>query len=829
MAEILDNKIKYSVDLGNTISAHQKAIKSNKLLFKSLKEVSDDEKKSGISKKKLVEVNKKLVEANKKLVEENRKLSKSYKILDKDQNIAYRNNRNLLGSFSVLRSKLLLATFAVGMLSRTLGKYVNSAADVEEITNKFNVVFGESSESAHQFARTLSSSVGRARSSLLEMLSSLQDTFVPLGFARDASADLSKVLTKLSIDVASFNNAADDDVMRAFQSAIVGNHEAVRSFGIVLTEAEIKSHALSKGIIDTNRELTSQEKVLARVSLIFNSTKDAHGDALKTQESYANSVKRLSANLKTLSEMMGDTLMPIARDLVSALSSLAGVFTDTARIKGYALSLFLLASGFTAVKIATAAATIGFRAFEMAFISTGIGILVIAFAELAARTFLARDEIEDLTSSTITFEEAMENLKASIRETGSAIDDMNYSELNKKLVATETSYKNLSPFIEGASDRTKKHILNLELLIKALKEAIDPTEKVISGFKTKIAILKAGNEVEKESIRIAAQLGVEVENLDPTVRQLIEDYIKEKEAVDAANKSSKEAIKLKKEEKREAERLMAVMKKTREDFYKSLDEMRMSDFEQGVKDLDDKIKLFQDAKISEVEIQEFVNARMAELSQEEIDNERKKFEERNILYNSFLAGYDEFINTMIDKDLSAEERKQRILLATRDFFVRMLGEMIKEKIKQLILEAVIDKAAKAEQLATVKAMSVAVAEYWATGALLSAVATGSASVAAALVSIRAGVATSKALAIKEAEHGYDGVVNRPTLFLTGEKNKPEHVKVTPLSGGSTQERDARGASVNINISGGLIQDDYIRNELIPALNKAVSLGAELNA
>ena len=38
------------------------------------------------------------------------------------------------------------------------------------------------------------------------------------------------------------------------------------------------------------------------------------------------------------------------------------------------------------------------------------------------------------------------------------------------------------------------------------------------------------------------------------------------------------------------------MKKIREDFYTSLDEMRLSDFEEGVKDLDRKIKLFQDVK-----------------------------------------------------------------------------------------------------------------------------------------------------------------------------------------------------------------------------------------
>ena len=61
----------------------------------------------------------------------------------------------MAGSFSVLRSKLLLAAFAVGMVSRTLGKYVTAAADVEEVMNKFNVVFGNASDEALEFAQAL--------------------------------------------------------------------------------------------------------------------------------------------------------------------------------------------------------------------------------------------------------------------------------------------------------------------------------------------------------------------------------------------------------------------------------------------------------------------------------------------------------------------------------------------------------------------------------------------------------------------------------------------------------------------------------------------------
>ena len=49
-----------------------------------------------------------------------------------------------------------------------------------------------------------------------------------MGFVRSEAKELSKGLSQLAIDVASFNNATDAEVMQAFQSAIVGNHETVR-------------------------------------------------------------------------------------------------------------------------------------------------------------------------------------------------------------------------------------------------------------------------------------------------------------------------------------------------------------------------------------------------------------------------------------------------------------------------------------------------------------------------------------------------------------------------------------------------------------------------
>ena len=38
-----------------------------------------------------------------------------------------------------------------------------------------------------------------------------------------------------------------------------------------------------------------------------------------------------------------------------------------------------------------------------------------------------------------------------------------------------------------------------------------------------------------------------------------------------------------------------------------------------------------------------------------------------------------------------------------------------------------------------------------------------------------------------------------------------------------------GSSINVNITGGVVDESYVNNELIPAINKATSLGNRINA
>lgn len=201
-------------------------------------------------------------------------------------------------------------------------KFVQAASDAEEMRSKFNVVFGELADGVAAWAQETATAVNRSQYDFVRWLAALQDTFVPLGYARDQAAEFSKQLVTLAVDVASFNNAVEADVIRDFQSALVGNTETVRKYGIILTEANTKQEIYNQGWADSDDQITDAMKVQARLNIIMAGTSDAQGDAARTAESFANQMRGLQAQVQQLSIALGQQLLPIAKDIVGAIRAM---------------------------------------------------------------------------------------------------------------------------------------------------------------------------------------------------------------------------------------------------------------------------------------------------------------------------------------------------------------------------------------------------------------------------------------------------------------------------------------------------------------------------
>tara|TARA_Y100000114_G_scaffold155932_1_gene181424 strand:- start:490 stop:2166 length:1677 start_codon:yes stop_codon:yes gene_type:complete len=137
-------------------------------------------------------------------------------------------------------------------------------------------------------------------------------------------------MTKLATDMASFNNANDVEVMNALQSAIVGNHETMRRFGVVITQTTLNQELLNMGIQGGVKAATEQEKVQARLNIIIKGTTDAQGDAIRTSDSLANRTKGLKAQFEAFAIRIGSELVPAFENLVTGASEAVTMMTNLA-------------------------------------------------------------------------------------------------------------------------------------------------------------------------------------------------------------------------------------------------------------------------------------------------------------------------------------------------------------------------------------------------------------------------------------------------------------------------------------------------------------------
>lgn len=248
------------------------------------------------------------------------KVSKSTRDFNNSVESGSKQNAKFASGMSGL-SKAAIAGAAI-FAAKSLVDFSKSALDAavsaEEAGAAFDTTFGAAAEKASRFLEDFANKAGLTVGEAKQLQATLGAVAQGIGFTQEASADLSIELTKIAADVASFSNisAGAEPVLNAFRSALVGEREALKTYGIAITEAEVQSKAFE---ITTKRsvdELTRQDKALATLALIQEKAAVQIGDLERTSASFANQQRALNAEIRQFREEIGAELIPVAAELL---------------------------------------------------------------------------------------------------------------------------------------------------------------------------------------------------------------------------------------------------------------------------------------------------------------------------------------------------------------------------------------------------------------------------------------------------------------------------------------------------------------------------------
>ena len=195
------------------------------------------------------------------------------------------------------------------------------SSDLTEAKNKTKEVFKNMSGDVLTWSETSLDKMGMARSTALDAVSLYGGMATAMGLTRKKATDMSKSLTELSVDLASFHNTSLDQASTALKSIFTGETETLKNYGIVMTEANLKAYALSQGIKTNYTEMTQAEKVQLRYNFVLNASKDAIGDYGRNCGEAASQMKKLPEALKELATSFKENVEPVVTPMIQHLNN----------------------------------------------------------------------------------------------------------------------------------------------------------------------------------------------------------------------------------------------------------------------------------------------------------------------------------------------------------------------------------------------------------------------------------------------------------------------------------------------------------------------------
>jgi len=277
------------------------------------------------------------------------------------------------------------------------GFAIKMASDFEESLNKVNVAFKGSAEEVENFTKTTLTQFGISQGSALEMASLFGDMATGMGLVPDQAANMSSSLVGLAGDLASFKNIGIEQAQTALASIFTGETESLKGLGIVMTEANLASFALSEGITKNIKTMTQAEKVQLRYSFVMSQTANAQGDFARTNEGAANQTRIFTEGLKQLGEQFGAILLPLYTRVVNMMNQMVVWFSNLSDGNKKlilwigalvaAIGPLLIALGFFISTIAPAMAT------AFTFMLGPIGLVIMAIGAIVAAIVIFQDEI----------------------------------------------------------------------------------------------------------------------------------------------------------------------------------------------------------------------------------------------------------------------------------------------------------------------------------------------------------------------------------------------------------------------------------------------------
>lgn len=243
------------------------------------------------------------------------------------QNIAVNGSNQLERSFGSTFKKIgtmAVLAFSIKALTNFIGSCLELGSNLTEVQNVVDTAFPSMSASADDFAKSTMESFGLSETIAKRFMGTFGAMSKSFGFAEKQALEMSKTLTGLAGDVASFYNLDPTEAYTKLKSVFTGETESLKDLGVVMTQAALDQYALANGFGKTTAKMSEQEKVALRYAFVQDQLSMATGDFIKTQDSWANQTRVLALRFDSLKASLGKGFIAVFTPIVKGINWVLG-------------------------------------------------------------------------------------------------------------------------------------------------------------------------------------------------------------------------------------------------------------------------------------------------------------------------------------------------------------------------------------------------------------------------------------------------------------------------------------------------------------------------
>lgn len=409
-------------------------------------------------------------------------------------NLVQKQSGSMVGSIGQVTQSFFYATQAVQTIVATasqvygFGKAVfDLGANAEETASKFSATLGPATESAQKFLDEFANTAGLTVTEGRELIATTSGIAMGFGFGQTEAAAFAEDVLRLAGDMTSYSNIPIAETSLAIQSALAGERESLKRLGVVINEADVQKRALEMTGRENAKTLTAEEKATASLALIQERAAYMVGNLEMTQDSAANTARRLGAELRQAQEIIARALVPALSEIMKAIGELTGGEGFDNLIERIVASRDQIAAWAVVTVNAFAAAT-----------TTVVESIKIMGDSFQFFSNLLEALLQPLAGNFAEAGEALREMRSALSDTGNSLRTIggSFTNVGSKITdAMNTGLAEVEEFMKGINEADKQvidmtgsvetageEIEELKDRLKDLGDVTDVTNEMIGGL-----------------------------------------------------------------------------------------------------------------------------------------------------------------------------------------------------------------------------------------------------------------------------------------------------------------------------------------------------------